>query len=173
MDAALIIIDFQERLAKHISGIDEILKNSAKLVKACRILEIPMILTEQIKLGDTVREIKELVDVKPIIKSSFSCVKCPDFVQALEKLKPRNCILIGIEAHICVLQTALDLREKGYGVQVAIDCIGSRKELDKQVAIQRMIQKGVLLTTHETMIYEILQTAEHPRFKQVLEIVKS
>ncbi len=173
MDAALIIIDFQERLAKHISGIDEALKNSAKLVKACQILEIPMILTEQIKLGDTVREIKELVDTKPIIKSSFSCVKCRDFIQTLEKLKPKNCILIGIEAHICVLQTALDLREKGYGVQVAVDCIGSRKELDKQVAIQRMIQKGVLLTTHETVIYEILQTAEHPRFKQVLEIVKS
>jgi len=173
MEAALIVIDFQERLAKHVSGINGILKNSRKLVKACRILEVPMILTEQIKLGETVKEIKELIDLNPIVKSSFSCVKCPEFIRELEKINPEKCILIGIEAHICVLQTALDLREKGHEIHVAIDCIGSRKEIDKQTAIQRMIQRGVIPTTHETEIYELLQTAQHPKFKQILEIVKS
>ena len=172
MKTALIIIDFQERLARHISGIDEVLKNSVKLVKACKILEVPMILTEQIKLGATVKEIREVIDVKPIEKSSFSCAGCPEFNHILEKINPRRCVLIGIEAHICVLQTALDLRDRGYEIHVAVDCIGSRRELDKQIAIQRMIMKDITPTTSETVIYEILKTAQHKKFKQILEIVK-
>ncbi|MDW8022024.1 MAG: isochorismatase family protein [Nitrososphaerota archaeon] len=173
MAAVLIVIDFQDRLARRILGIEEILKNSVKLVRAFRILEMPIILTEQIKLGETVKEIRDHADVEPIVKSSFSCAKCPEFMYELERLNPEKCILIGIEAHICILQTAIDLREHGHEVHVAVDCIGSRRMVDKEVAVQRMIMKGVTPTTHETTIYELLQTAQHPKFKQILEIIKS
>lgn len=173
MDSLLIVIDFQEKLIKHIQRAEEVLRESAKLIKACKILGVPMIVTEQVKLGKTVEEIRRLIYSKPILKSSFSCVKSEDFMRELEMLKPKKCIIIGIEAHICVLQTALDLLEKGYEVHVALDCIGARKLSDRDTAIQRMIQRGVVPTTAETVIYEFLETAEHEKFKEVLEIVKS
>lgn len=174
MDSVLLVIDLQEKLIKHIQRAEEILRESARLIRACKILGVPMIVTEQVKLGETVGEIRKLIDdFKPIQKSSFSCVKCENFVKELEKLKPRRCIIVGIEAHICVLQTALDLLERGYEVQVALDCIGSRKPIDRDVAIKRMIQRGVIPTTAETVIYELLETAKHERFKEVLEVVKA
>ncbi|MCD6313060.1 MAG: hydrolase [Thaumarchaeota archaeon] len=173
MDSLLIVIDFQERLIKHIQHAEEILRESAKLIKACKILGVPMIVTEQVKLGKTVEEIGRLIYSKPILKSSFSCARSKDFIRELERMKPKRCIIVGIEAHICVLQTALDLLERGYEVHVALDCIGSRKLGDRDAAIQRMIQRGIVPTTAETVIYELLGTAEHEKFREVLEIVKS
>jgi len=131
-----------------------------------------MIVTEQKKLGKTVDEIRELLDVKPIQKLTFSCLKEKDFVDKLKEINRRVCILIGIEAHICILQTALDLIEEGYTVYVPVDCVGSRNEFDKDVAIQRMIKEGVIPTTAEALIFEILQTAEAEEFKEILKIVK-
>ncbi len=173
MDSLLIVIDFQERLIRRIQDAEEILRESAKLIKACKILGVPIIVTEQVKLGETVEEIKKLIDSKPIQKSSFSCARSDDFMRELKRMKPGKCIIVGIEAHICVLQTALDLLERGYEVHVALDCIGSRRLLDRDAAIRRMTQKGVIPTTAETVIYELLETAEHERFKEILEIVKT
>jgi len=173
MDSLLIVIDFQERLIRRIQDAEEILRESAKLIKACKILGVPIIVTEQVKLGETVEEIRKLIDSKPIQKSSFSCARSDDFMRELKRMKPGKCIIVGIEAHICVLQTALDLLERGYEVHVALDCIGSRRLLDRDAAIRRMTQKGVIPTTAETVIYELLETAEHERFKEILEIVKT
>jgi len=168
----LIVIDFQEKLAKHIHGIDEIVKNSRKLIKACKVFGIPILLTEQMKLGETIPEIKDVLDVKPIQKLSFSCLRCQEFYEEFKKINPKKCIVIGIEAHICVLQTALDLLKEGCEVYVALDCIGSRKAYDKDVAIQRLIAEGVKPATAESLIYEIMETAEHEKFKEILQIVK-
>ncbi len=173
MKALLVVIDFQEKLIKHISQADEILRNSVKLIRACQVLGIPVILTEQIKLGETVEKIKSVIKARPIQKSSFSCVKCKRFREELARVKPERCILTGIEAHICVLQTALDLLRMGYKVYVVLDCIGSRKPLDKETSIRRMIQEGIAPMTAEAVIYEMLETAEHEKFKKILEIVKS
>ena len=171
-DCILVIIDFQERLAPHIAGIDRIVKNSVKLIKACKTFGIPMIVTEQKKLGKTIDEIEKLLDIKPIQKSSFSCLREEEFANKLKDTKRCVCILIGIEAHICILQTALDLIKEGYIVYVPLDCIGSRNEFDKDVAIRRMVKEGVIPTTAETLIFEILQTAEAEEFKEILKIVK-
>ncbi len=168
----LVVIDFQEKLARHIEGIDDIVEKSSKLIRACKLLGIPIILTEQKNLGNTVEAIRELVDSKPIQKLSFSCLKCDEFYREFKRINPKRCILIGIEAHICILQTALDLLREGCEVYVAVDCIGSRNGFDKEIAIQRMSLEGVKLTTAESMIYEIMQTAEHERFKEILQIVK-
>jgi nicotinamidase-related amidase len=168
----LIVIDFQERLAKHIQNAEEVVKNSVKLIKAYKVFGLPILITEQKKLGDTIEEIKNLIDVKPIQKMSFSCLRCEDFYREFKKVSPKKVALIGIEAHICVLQTALDLLKEGCEVYVAVDCVGSRKSVDKDVAIMRMMQEGVKLCTAESLIYEIMETAEHEKFKEILEIVK-
>ncbi len=167
----LVVIDLQERLARHIAGIDEIVKNSLKLIRACKVLGIPVLVTEQIRLGETLNEIKELLDAKPIRKSTFSCLKCNDFYREFKKINAKKVVLIGIEAHICVLQTALDMI-KECEVYVAVDCIGSRRPYDKDIAIMRMIQEGIKVCTAESFIYEILKSAEHEKFKEILEIVK-
>ncbi len=172
MSSVLVVIDFQERLAPHIVGIDRIVKNSRKIVKTCRVLGIPILATEQIKLGKTINEIAELLNDKPILKSSFSCCGERTFVEALENMKANRCVLIGIETHICVLQTALDLLEMGYEVHVAFDCTGSRKEFDRDVAFRRMELAGVVPTTAETFIFENLKTAEAKEFKKILGIIK-
>ena len=173
MKAVLIVVDLQERLIKHIPDREAIIRNSVKLVKACKLLGIPIILTRQIKLGDIVEEIREIAEGRRIVKSSFSCVKCDDFLEALEEIKPERCILVGIEAHICILQTAIDLMKLGYKVYVALDCIGSRRAYDREVAILRMLQENVIPATSESIIYELVETAEHEKFKEILEIVKS
>ncbi|HIP25123.1 MAG TPA: hydrolase [Archaeoglobus profundus] len=171
-DCALIVIDFQERLVPHISGIDKIIKNSRKLIKACKIFGIPIIVTEQRKLGNTIKEIKELLDLEPIPKLTFSCVKEKIFKEKIKNLNKSIFILIGIEAHICILQTALDLIKEGYTVYVPFDCVGSRNDFDKEVALQRMIKEGVIPATVESIIFEMLQTAEAEEFKEILNIVK-
>jgi nicotinamidase-related amidase len=166
----LIVIDFQERLVKHIEGIEDILRNTKKLVKACKIFGIPILVTEQVKLGKTV--LSEVLDSKTFEKTSFSCVRCEDFYKTLKSLNPKACILTGIETHICVLQTALDLLRDGYDVFVAVDCTGSRRGFEKDVAIQRMISEGVKVSTAESLIYEIMGDAIYERFKDILKIVK-
>jgi len=172
MKPALIVIDFQERLAKHVSGIGDILRNAVKLIKACRILGIPIILTEQIKLGETVKEVREVLDSEPVTKASFSCMRCGEFLRRLREIGPDTCILVGIEAHVCVLQTALDLLGEGYRVYVALDSIGSRRDYDKEVAVLRMVREGVIPATSEAIIYELLETAEHEKFREILGVVK-
>ncbi|HEC82406.1 MAG TPA: isochorismatase family protein [Thermoplasmatales archaeon] len=171
----LIVIDFQERMLPHIRNREIILKNSKKLIKAFKIFNLPIIYTKQKKLGKIVDDIEvgdNEIEDNIIEKITFSCFKEEKFVDCLRKTKRNKCLIIGIEAHICVLQTALDLIENGYTTYVAVDCIGSRNEKDKKVSIEYMIQEGVIPTTAETAIYEILETAETPEFKKILEIVK-
>ncbi|HEC75959.1 MAG TPA: isochorismatase family protein [Thermoplasmatales archaeon] len=169
-NALLIVIDFQERMIPHIGNREAILKNSKKLIKAFKIFNLPIIYTQQKKLGKIVDDIE--VGNNVIEKTTFSCFRERKFVDCLRKTKRNKCLIIGIEAHICVLQTALDLIENGYETYVALDCIGSRNEEDKKISIEYMIQNGIIPTTAETAIYEILESAESPEFKKILEIVK-
>jgi nicotinamidase-related amidase len=173
MSYLLLAIDFQERLLKHIHGSDDVLRSTVKLIRACRVLGVPIILTEQVKLGENVEEVRKAAGVEPILKSSFSCVKCKRVHETLEEARPERIILAGIEAHICILQSALDLLELGYRVYIPVDCIGSRRPLDKKVAVQRMISAGAIPTTWESLVYEMLGSAEHEKFREILEIVKS
>ena len=171
MSTVLVVIDLQERLAPHIHGIEDIVKNSKKIIQFCKLAKIPIVVTEQRKLGPTIEDIKNsLGDFEPIEKVTFSCWGAEDFRRAIEGFD--RCVLIGIETHICVLQTALDLLDEGYEVQVALDCTGSRKEYDKEVAVRRMELAGVIPTTAETFIYEYARSADVDYFKEMLRIVK-
>ncbi|MDI3498942.1 hydrolase [Archaeoglobus sp.] len=169
---ALVVVDVQEKLAPHIEGIEEMLKRTVKLVKAIVALKQPVIFTEQIKLGKTVDELAEYAE-EPIVKSTFSCYKDENFRRKIEELKPEKVILAGIEAHICVLQTAIDMKRAGYDVYIVTDCTGSRKAENKEIALMRLAGEGIKLTTWESIVYELLESAEHPAFREILQIVKN
>ncbi len=171
-DTVLIVIDFQEKMLPHIENRVEIIRNSIKLLKAAKIFKLPIIVTKQRKLGKIVDEIRKEIEQEPIEKIAFSCYKESKFVEKIKEINRKKCLLIGIEAHICILQTALDLLNE-YEVHVAIDCIGSRKEKDREIAIQKMVLHGIIPTTAEIAIYEMLETAGTKEFKEILEIIKS
>ena len=156
----------------HIDGEGEVIANLAKLGQFAAIIGLPAIVTEQVKLGPTVPEVAwHLKGVQPITKSHFGCFGCEEFVQALSALGRSTLVLTGIEAHICVAQTALQALDR-YTVQVVSDAVGSRKPADRQVALDRMRQAGAIITSTEMLMYELLARAGTDEFRQVLELVK-
>ncbi len=172
-DCVLIIIDIQEKLYPHVKN-PNFVSNLNKLIKTSQLLGIPIIVTEQEKLGQTIEPVRQALGkvYNPIKKMSFSCMDNKEFRERLEELKKRTCILTGIESHICVEQTALDLLENGYKVHVIEDAISSRKEIDLNSALSKMRYSGIIVTTTEMIMYELMRTAEDKRFKEFLKIVK-
>ena len=174
-NTVLVAIDFQERLFPVMHDKDKLLQNVVKLIKGARVLEIPVILTEQYPkgLGPTLPEIKVLLpDVKAIEKVCFSCCDNEAFVHSLEALKRKQVLIAGIEAHICVYQTAVALARAGYEVQVVSDCISSRELENKTVALFRMGAAGISPTSTEMALFELLRVAQGDKFKQISSIVK-
>ena len=178
LDAAntvLLLIDFQERLFPVMHDKEKLLQNVVKLTKGARVLEIPVILTEQYPkgLGPTIPEIKELIpEVKPVEKVCFSCTDEPAFNQALKSLKRKQVLIAGIESHICVYQTAMALAQEGYEVQVVADGCASRDTENKLVAFTRFRLAGIPPTTTEMALFELLKVAQGDKFKQRSGIVK-
>ena len=171
----LLLIDFQERLFPVIHDKEKLLRNVLKLIKGIQVLEIPIILTEQYPkgLGPTLPEIKGLIpDIKPIEKVCFSCCDEPSFGEALGALKRKQVLIAGIEAHICVYQTAMALARMGYEVQVAGDCVSSRDPENRLVALFKMGAAGISPTTTEMALFELLKVAKGDKFKQISAIVK-
>ncbi len=171
-DALLIIIDMQERLLPVMAGKERVVENALKLVKFARLIGLPILLTEQQNLGETTPELREeLKDIEPVIKLEFDCFESPAFTDRLERLERNTLIIAGIEAHICVAQTALHALSH-YKVQVVSDAVSSRSPHNWEVAIQRMRQAGVILTSAEMVIYELLGRAGTAEFKEALKLVK-
>ena len=166
MNAILVVIDMQEKIAKHIEGIEEIKKNVEKLIKAFEIFDFPIIYTRQIKLGEPLYG-KDFIE-----KSTFSCWKNRKFIEKIEKLGIKRVILTGIETHICVIQTAVDMKKDGYDIEVAVDCTGSRDKRNAEIAIERMKQEGIRLTSVEMLLYDLMESATHEKFKDILALVK-
>ena len=174
-NTVLLLIDFQERLFPVMHDKENLLKNVIKLVKGARVLEIPIILTEQYPkgLGPTIPEIKELIpDVKPVEKVCFSCTDEAAFSQALKASKRKQVLISGIESHICVYQTAMALAREGYEVQVVSDCVASRDPDNKMTAFTRFRLAGIPPTTTEMALFELLKIAQGDKFKQISSIVK-
>jgi nicotinamidase-related amidase len=174
-NTVLVLIDFQERLFPVMHAKEKLLQNVVKLIKGAKVLEIPVIVTEQYPkgLGPTIPEIKELLpDMKPIEKVCFGCCDNEAFNKSLEALKRKQVLIAGIEAHICVYQTAMALARKGYEVQVVSDCISSREPENKTVALTRMGAAGISPTSTEMALFELLKAAGGDKFKQISNIVK-
>jgi nicotinamidase-related amidase len=169
----LVVIDVQEKLIPAISGGSEVVGNVARLVRFARITGIPVIVTEQEKLGLTVPDVREwLTDNDPVKKVHFDCLSCHAFRDRLHETGRKTLVLAGVEAHICVAQTALRAAGAGYGVHVVADAVSSRVPENKRIALERVCRAGAIITSTEMFIYEILGKAGTDEFKAVLPLVK-
>jgi nicotinamidase-related amidase len=174
-NTVLVLIDFQEKLFPAMHDKDKLLGNVLKLIQGVKVLEIPVVVTEQYPqgLGPTLPEIKALLpDIEPVDKFCFSCGDEPRFIKALRSLKRTQLLIAGIEAHICVYQTASALAHAGYSVQVVSDCIASRDPKNQLVTLYRLGEAGIPPTTLEMALFELLKVAEGEKFKQISAIVK-
>ena len=172
---ALIIIDVQEKLSRVMHEKEKLFENLQKLIKGVQILSIPIVVTEQNPngLGPTVSEIAPLLtDTKAVTKFSFSCCGEEPFLRKIEKLNRKQILLTGIETHVCVYQTAVDLIEAGYEVHTVVDCVSSRTTENKTLALDKMKSEGARLTSVEIVLFELLKTAANPKFKELSKIVK-
>ncbi len=171
---ALLVVDVQEKLLRAIEGRDRVLANSLFLVRAARILDIPVFATEQYPkgLGPTVDSLADLIPDRPA-KTAFHCLGAPGIAEGLANAGVKHVTLAGIEAHVCVAQTALELLKAGYVVQVPADAVGSRFAIDREFALRRLEKVGAVISTTEAALFEWVGGAEHPKFKEVSALVKS
>ena len=173
--AVLIMIDIQGNLAQAMYEKENLFANNIKLIQGFKAFNLPIIVTEQIpqKLGQTIPEIiRELDGVKPIAKETFSCWNDMHFHEQVEALSRRHIVLTGIESHICVYQTALDLIQNGYNVHLVTDAVSSRTRNNRDVGTAAIKSAGGFLTSTEMVLFELLRTAADPKFKDIFKIVK-
>ena len=170
--STLLIIDLQKKLLPVIDVSQEILSNAIKLIQCANLLNINTVSTEQLpdRLGKTVDEVQAHHQGLIFKKSTFSAANNPDLLDSLEP--GREVVIFGTETHVCVLQTVLELLDLGYIVWVVSDACGSRHETNKQAGLARMQSAGATLVTTEMVIFEWLADAEHPRFREMLALIK-
>lgn len=169
--STLVFIDLQERLMPAIEHGDEVLKQCIRIARIAKLLNVPIMATEQSpnSIGHNAPEITQFCQTT-ITKDHFSA--CQDgLIEAVPKARTRI-ILAGCETHVCVMQTALDLLSNQFDVAVLVDAVGSRRSLDKHTALQRLGSSGAILMSVEMLAFEWLDSAIHPHFKEVLEIIK-
>jgi hypothetical protein len=174
-NTVLSIADIQGKLAHSMYEKELLFKSVQKLIKGIQVLRIPIIWMEQNPkgLGPTIPEISNLLsDNQPISKMSFSGCRNDRFLQELKALDRKQVLIAGIETHICVYQTAADLVDLGYEVQVVTDAVSSRTIEDKKIGLQKMRDSGVSMTSVETALFELLKVAEGEQFKEIIKIVK-
>jgi hypothetical protein len=170
-----VVIDIQSRLYPYIQDHELITRNNRILIRGLQILGIPLVVTQQYTkgLGETIPEIAEVLgEYRHIEKMSFSCCDEPRFNEDLALSSKMYVIVTGIEAHVCVMQTVNDLIGQGYIPVVVEDCIGSRKPNDKKMAVERMRQAGAIITTYESILFELLKYSGTPEFKEISKLVK-
>ncbi len=171
-DCVLVVIDIQGKLLNVINDKDDVLDNAIKLAKFAGIVGMPVVVTEQEKLGPTVPDLSdEIAGFSPIMKLEFDAAKRPEFLEALSRLGKKTVVICGIESHICVTQTVLHLLPD-YSVHVISDACGSRALENKNVALGRMRDAGAVISSTEMVIYEILEVAGTDEFKQSLQLIK-
>lgn len=169
--AALVVVDVQRAFAKAVGEFDRVAQATRKLIQAAHLLELPVIVTEQYPqgLGPTVESVAELLDGDlRLEKRRFAACDAEGF----DLFGRSQVVLCGIEAHVCVAQTALLLLRRGLEVHLVVDAVASRHERDREVALRRLEQAGVVPQTVESVLFELIRGADHPRFKDVQELVK-
>jgi nicotinamidase-related amidase len=174
-DSFLVVVDMQEPFLRTMFDREMVIENARKLIAAAKILDLPVLVTLQNaeRMGDTVPEVKELLPPhEPMDKMSFSCCGDREFMRRVEALGRKTAILTGVEAHICVSQTAHDLLAHGYKVHVPEDGVCSRREVNWRAGLEKMRQSGVVVTSTEAVIFELLGCAGTDEFREVLKIVK-
>ena len=170
-----LVIDIQERLVPVMEESEQLVENCSKLIQGLQILGLPLLITQQYTkgLGETIDEIKSLFpDFQYIEKKDFSCLDEPVFAEKLALSGAKNVIICGIESHVCVLQTALDLKASGYNPVVVFDCVSSRSFDNVDLAAERFRYEGIMMTSMESILFELTRSAGAPGFKEISKLVK-
>ena len=170
-----LIIDIQERLFPVMNNKETLLENSKVLIKGLQVLGISTVFTQQYTngLGKTLEEISSLVPGFTYYeKSDFSCYDVPEYQLFLEQKNCENIIIAGIESHVCVLQTAVDLKQAGYNPIVVMDCTDSRTEANKQLAMERFRHEDIMMTSYESILFELTASAKAAEFKTISKLIK-
>jgi nicotinamidase-related amidase len=172
-DSALLVVDVQEKLVPAIGAAARVVWNVRRLIDGAKVLGLPVLATEQYPqgLGATVPELASRLEHRPA-KLSFSCRELPDWFADLRQRNIEKLLVSGLETHVCIQQTVLDLLADGWRVYVAADAVGSRYEIDHQTALRRMDSSGAVLTTTEAALLEWCQIAGTPEFKQISRLVR-
>ena len=168
--SALLLIDVQEKLTPLVLHAQALVEQCHWLVRLANDINVPVLITEQYPrgLGQTVASLRSMPHCEPIVeKVSFSCYREPLFVSAWQTLKKKQVVIVGIETHVCVLQTAMDMKQAGFEVFVVADAVSSRHEINHKYALKRMAKAGIHLVTAEMVFFEWVRVAGTPEFKRL------
>jgi nicotinamidase-related amidase len=170
----LLIIDIQSRIIDAMRNKELLIENALKLIKGMKVLNVPIYHTEQYPkgLGETITEIKGELNSEAVHKMTFSCSGAGELFRELINKNISQVIVCGVESHVCVQQTVLDLISNGFQVNVAADAVTSRKKIDYELALNRMQFNGAEITSTESILLEVLDICGTPGFKEVIKIVK-
>ncbi|MEN2399080.1 hydrolase [Flavobacterium sp. MC2016-06] len=174
-NTGLIIVDLQGRLARIVNESEKLVSNLEKLIRGCQILSLPIVWVEQNPqgLGHTIPELEKLlVNQKPLEKFSFNAFDNDSFKQAVLESNRKQWLICGIEAHICVYQTALGLLENNFEVEIVSDCVSSRSKESIDLALQKLQTKGAALTNIEMCLYELVKNSKREIFREILNLIK-
>jgi len=174
VESVLVLVDFQGKLAGIVDRADLVLPNVLRMVKGCQAMDVPVLPTLQVpeKLGPILPVLDEVLGVEPVAKSSFSALREPEFMLRLEQTSRRQVILMGIEAHVCVLQTGMDLLDAGFEVHVLSDGVFSRTAENHRLALERLHDAGAVISSVEISLFEMIRTSLHLQFKTISKLIK-
>ena len=171
----LLVVDVQERLAPAVLRSEEVVANAERLVRAAARLEVPVLMTEHCaaKIGPALPELRQLVPEDAILpKVHFAAGREPGCAARFAELERSQCVIAGMETHVCVLQTAISLKEAGYHPHVASDAVSSRGTADKEAALARLRDAGIGLVPSEMAIFEWLERGDDAAFRDLLPLIK-
>lgn len=171
----LVVVDIQGKLARTVHESETLIAHCEKLIKGAQVLGLPIIQLEQNpeKLGTTVEELSPLLNLaQRVSKYSFGACGEPDFVDVIQSHNVDTWLVCGIEAHICVYQTARGLAKLGFKVEVVSDCVSSRERNNKSLCLGKLTRHGIELTSLEMCLYELVRDCRAPEFKQILELIR-
>ena len=174
-ETLLLIVDVQQKLINNIKGSQLLIFNIKKLIDTCTLLHVRIAITEQnpLKLGKTLESITGNNEYPKFEKMEFSCINNKNFIKYINDYNFKNIIVSGIESHICVLQTSMDLLQKGLNILIPRDAIGSRSKMDNDTAFLRLILSGAVASTTESLICELCKTSNRKEFREVSKILKN
>ena len=171
-NACLVVVDVQGKLAEIVEDSETMIQNVAMLVQAMQAVPILWLEQNPSRLGGTRSEIAQHMKGQPIAKMAFSACEEEEFTEAVKASGRTQFLIAGIETHICVYQTARQLKEQGFEVEVVVDGVSSRTKANKEIGLAKMHALGILPTSSEMILNELLQKADHPQFKTILKLVK-
>ena len=171
----LMVVDIQTAFQNHIAEMTRVVARTALMIKAANLLSVPIIVTEQYPkgLGQTVEPLRNLLgDCEYHDKVTFSCLQDQNISEQLRQTSREQVLLVGIETHVCILQTAYDVLDLGLQPYLVVDALGSRRDIDKQTAIDRLRGAGAIVTTTESAVLEMTNSSKHPAFRDISKLLK-